>query len=91
MQRRTFLKRRRGRGVYGCAERVLGREGQRPPSERLNLATFGLGWPGCKDTDALAGDNNIVALCDVDATRDPEFRKKYPNAKSYQDYRPAVG
>jgi len=88
MQRRTFLKAAAGVGAFMVVpSRVLGREGQRPPSERLNLATFGLGWPGCKDTDALADDNNVVALCDVDATRDPEFRKKYPNAKSYQDYR----
>ena len=85
VKRRTFLK---GAGsVLIVPSRVLGREGQTPPSARLNIATIGLGWPGCKDTNALAGDNNIVALCDVDATRDPEFRKKYPGAKSYQDYR----
>ncbi len=65
---------------------VLG-QGQTPPSERLNIACIGLGWPGCKDVDALAGDNNIVALCDVDATRAPEFRNKHAKAKQYQDYR----
>jgi predicted dehydrogenase len=66
---------------------VLGLQGQNPPSNRLNIACIGLGWPGCKDTDALAGDNNIVALCDVDANRAPDFRKKYPDAKPFQDYR----
>ena len=89
MNRRGFLKTAAaGAGSFMIVPgRVLGLEGQTPPSGRLNIATIGLGWPGCKDTNALAGDNNIVALCDVDATRDPEFRKKYPGAKSFQDYR----
>ena len=90
MNRRRFLK---AAGATAGAvtivpSRVLGREGQTPPSGRLNIACIGLGWPGCcKDTDALAGDNNIVALCDVDSTRAPDFRKKYPNARQFQDYR----
>jgi predicted dehydrogenase len=88
MDRRTFLKAAAGAGSFMIVpSRVLGREGQTPPSERLNLATIGLGWPGRKDTDALAGDNNVVALCDVDTACEPEFRKKHPGAKSYQDYR----
>ncbi len=89
LNRRRFLK---AAGVAAGAftivpSRVLGLGGQTSPSNRLNIATIGLGWPGCKDTDALAGDNNIVALCDVDTARAPEFRTKHPKAKSYQDYR----
>jgi len=66
---------------------VRAQDGKPTPNNRLNLACIGLGWPGCKDTDALSGENNIAALCDVDATCAPDFRKKYPGAKSYQDYR----
>ncbi len=86
--RRGFLAAGAGAAAFMIVpSRVLGREGQTPPSGRLNLATIGLGWPGCKTANALAGDNNIVALCDVDAERDPEFRKRHAGAKSFQDYR----
>ncbi len=88
LSRRGFLK---AGGAAAAATfvpgPVLGLQGRNPPGNRLNLACIGLGWPGCKDTDALAGDNNVVALCDVDANRAPDFRKKYPDAKPYQDYR----
>jgi predicted dehydrogenase len=66
---------------------VLAGGGATPPSEKLNIATIGLGWPGRKDTDALAGTNNIVALCDVDTRQSPEFRKKYATARQFQDAR----
>lgn len=65
---------------------VLG-QGQTPPSRKLNIACIGLGWPGCKDVDALAPTDNIVAFCDVDTQRAPDFRKKYPKARSFVDYR----
>ena len=61
--------------------------GQTPPSDRLNIAVVGLGWPGCKDCDALAENSNIVALCDVDAAAAPDFRKKYAAARQFQDFR----
>jgi predicted dehydrogenase len=51
------------------------------------VACVGLGWPGRKDTDAVAASDNIVALCDVDTNREPEFRKKYQKAKNFVDYR----
>jgi len=93
--RKNGMDRRRFLGAAGAAaaavtvvpSRVLGLGGQNPPGGRLNVACIGLGWPGCKDTDALAGDNNIVALCDVDSSRAPDFRKKYPDARPFQDYR----
>ena len=61
--------------------------GTTPPSEKLNIACIGLGWPGCKDTDALSSTNNIVALCDLDTRQAPAFRKKYAQAQQFQDYR----
>jgi predicted dehydrogenase len=65
---------------------VLG-QGQIPPSEKLNIACIGLGWPGCKDVDALAATENIVAFCDVDSSRAGDFRKKYERARNFVDYR----
>ncbi|MGO9111558.1 MAG: Gfo/Idh/MocA family protein [Thermoguttaceae bacterium] len=87
--RRKFLK--AGAAAAATASivprRVVAGSGQTPPSDRLNIAVVGLGWPGCKDGDALAENSNIVALCDVDAAAAPGFRKKYAAARQFQDFR----
>ncbi|MGA2498955.1 MAG: Gfo/Idh/MocA family oxidoreductase [Tepidisphaeraceae bacterium] len=91
--RKTGISRRTVLGVAGAAasfmivpRRVVAGAREIPPSEKINLALIGLGWPGRKDVDALAGEN-IVALCDVDTRRELDWRKKYPGAKQFVDYR----
>jgi predicted dehydrogenase len=74
-------------GAFTIVPRHVLGQGQTPPSEKLNVACIGLGWPGCKDVDALAPTDNIVAFCDVDSARAPEFRKKYEKARNFVDYR----
>ncbi|MCY2952564.1 MAG: Gfo/Idh/MocA family oxidoreductase [Planctomycetota bacterium] len=74
-------------GAFTIVPRHVLGQGQSPPSEKLNIACIGLGWPGCKDVDALASSDNIVAFCDVDSARAPEFRNKYAKAKNFVDYR----
>jgi len=44
---------------------VLGRGGQAPPSEKMNLAFVGCGMAGRSQIGSLKSQN-IVALCDVD-------------------------
>src|SRR5690349_21473108 len=66
---------------------VLGGEGVVPPSEKLNIAAIGVGWPARMDMDGMAPENNIVAICDVDQAREPEYYKKYPGVKRFVDYR----
>lgn len=62
-----------------------------PPSERVNLACCGCGGQGGQDINTLFGTGlaNIVALCDVDAngTGATAMRKKFPEAKFYDDFR----
>jgi predicted dehydrogenase len=87
LTRRSFLHAASAAAVVSIVPRHVLGQGQLPPSEKLNIACIGLGWPGCKDTDALAPTENIVALCDVDSTRAPDFRKKYAKARSFVDYR----
>src|SRR5439155_21938603 len=77
MTRRGFVKSVGAAGAFMIVPRHVLGQGQVPPSEKLNVACIGLGWPGRKDTDALAATDNIVALCDVDEAREPDFRKKY--------------
>ncbi len=56
-------------------------------NEKLNIAGIGVGGMGAGDIDAVAGGNNIVALCDVDARHAAGTFQKYPKAKRYTDFR----
>ena len=67
--------------------RVLGAGGEAPPSERLNIAGIGVGGMGAGDIGAVAPNNNIVALCDVDSRQAGATFKKFPDAKQYRDFR----
>jgi predicted dehydrogenase len=65
---------------------VLGGQDTPSPSDKLNIAAVGVGGMG-KSNLLRCEAENIVALCDVDfALADPVF-KKYPNAKTYKDFR----
>jgi len=65
---------------------VLGRNGDTPPSEKLNIAGVGVGGMGGSNVNAASGEN-IVALCDVDDNYAAGTFKRYPKAKTYRDYR----
>ncbi len=65
------------------ADRVLGRS----PNERVNIACVGVGGKGSSDTDGAARYGEIVALCDIDDRRLKDKARKYPNAKTFHDYR----
>jgi len=56
------------------------------PNEKLNIAGIGVGGQGGNDIDNLNSEN-IVALCDVDDAYAAKVYKRYPNAKTYRDYR----
>ncbi|MBN2128894.1 MAG: Gfo/Idh/MocA family oxidoreductase [Sedimentisphaerales bacterium] len=65
---------------------VLGANGDRPASEKLNIAAIGSGGMGAGNINACSTEN-IVALCDVDDARAAETFKKFPNARRYKDFR----
>ena len=87
MSRRQFLKTATGTAAaFSIVPRhALGR-GMNPPSEKLNIAGIGAGGMGGGDIDAVSGNNNIIALCDVDLRRASAI-KKFPKAKVYRDFR----
>ena len=66
---------------------VLGGQGKTPPSEKLNIAGIGIGGQGAWDLEQVAGEANIVALCDVDWDYAAHTFKKYPQAKKHKDFR----
>src|SRR5438046_2732510 len=80
MKKRTTLTRRdfvRAAGAAAATFMIVPRHvvagaGVNPPSERLNIAGIGVGGMGAGDIGAVATDNNIVALCDVDQNRSAE-------------------
>ncbi len=62
--------------------------GYRSPNEKLNLAAIGAGGrPAQVLRDAVAGVENVVALCDVDWERGKEGFARYPDAVKYKDFR----
>ena len=60
-----------------------------PPSQRLRHASFGAGGMAWADLTQISNCENvdIVAVCDVDLNRMVEAKKKFPNARFYQDWR----
>jgi predicted dehydrogenase len=65
---------------------VLGRNGNVPPSRKLNIAGVGVGGMGGGYIQSVSSEN-IVALCDVDEKYAANTYKRYPRAKIYRDFR----
>ena len=103
IDRRNFLK-STGAGIAMFSivpSYVLGRNGNTPPSGKLNIAGVGVGGMGKGNLGAIckplserkeglwpdSNSQNIVALCDVDWDRAKETVEEYPDAKRYKDYR----
>jgi predicted dehydrogenase len=59
------------------------------PANTLRHACFGVGGMGGSDLAHISNCKNveIVALCDVDLAQAADARKKFPNARFYQDWR----
>ena len=68
---------------------AVAKSGQTPPSEKLNIAGIGVGSMGHGDVGAVAGGNNIVALCDVDwGYNDVQASfHDHPKAEKFRDFR----
>ncbi len=72
-------------GTLVVPARVLGL-GDRPPSEKLNLAFVGINARGGINR-AAEQDENGVALCDVNKDHLARIGKEYPGAATYRDFR----
>ena len=85
MQRRKFLKSVAvaGAGVLIVRSGILrGAE----PSNKLNVALFGT-WGRADAHMGILGGENVVALCDVNEQHLALGAKRFPNAKTYADWR----
>ncbi|KXU35434.1 oxidoreductase [Cephaloticoccus primus] len=68
---------------------VLGGTGFTAPSEKLAIASIGVGGQGGHDAAnfSKSGKAEITHLCDVDSNRMASAAKLYPKAKRYKDFR----
>ena len=91
MKRRSFLKTAAATAVASLSivpRHVLGGKGNVPPSERLNLASIGVGGMGHSDIQSLAaGPINMVALCDIDDRNLAAASGRFSAAKTFSDFR----
>ncbi len=85
MKRRDFLKTAAaGAGWLILPSGVL--SGANAPSNKLNVALIGTWGRGEAHFDALSSEN-VVALCDVNEEHLAFGAKRFPNAKTYVDWR----
>jgi len=86
MKRRNFLNTTAlaGAGLVILPSGVL--SGKNSPGNKLNIALIGVWGRGMAHYAALANEN-VVALCDVNEARFADALKRFPNAKTYVDWR----
>jgi len=86
--RRRFL-RQAALGGAGCLLLKDARSARSAQaSEKLNLALIGVGGRGSWFVGALPRlGENLVALCDVDDTKNPDAYQQLPKAKRFRDFR----
>jgi len=90
ISRRTFLQ----RGAVAAAaftiapSSILGKShGYIAPSDKLNIATVGIGGMGHSNIKNVEASENIYALCDVDWKYAKPVLDRFPQAKKYKDWR----
>ena len=86
MQRRQFLK---SAAFVGAGTLILPRTklfGADAPSNKLNIALIGTWGRGEAHFGAISSEN-VVALCDVNEEHLAFGAKRFPNAKTYVDWR----
>src|ERR1700744_795258 len=76
-------------GIMIVPRHVLGGKGFVAPSDRLTVASVGVGGKGAGDITNFdkTGKADIAYLCDVDDKRAAATVAKFPKAKFYKDWR----
>ncbi len=89
ISRRSFLQRYAAGALLGAPmivpRHVIAGSGQTPPSEKINIASIGVGGMGHGDVMSVSGEN-LIAFCDVDDTRAANTFQKFPDVKRFKDF-----
>ncbi|MCX6898334.1 MAG: Gfo/Idh/MocA family oxidoreductase [Verrucomicrobia bacterium] len=88
--RREFLKHSALVGAGFWLGRSTATAKSRSPNDKLNIGIIGVHSRGAANMAAVATTENIAALCDVNEEFLAEAAKKYPQAKTYSDWRKLV-
>ena len=87
--RRTFLKQSALAGVGYWVAAGAAPAQSASPNEKLNIGIIGVAGRGGGNMGSVAGEN-IVVLCDVDDRHLAGAAQRFPQAKTYVDWREAV-
>lgn len=85
--RREFIKYTGLVGAGVWTSTALGAVESNSPNQKIQFACFGVGGKGSSDTADAARRGEVIAICDVDTKRLKASQRRYPNAKSFTDYR----
>lgn len=86
--RRSFLKGLAVSTAGGIVlPNILVAQDETPAGRKLGIGCIGVGGKGWSDMEGAAKENEIVAICDVDETHLAKAAAKYPNAKTFRDFR----
>ena len=84
--RRAFLGQTSAAAASALAFPLISRGAVLGANSKLNIAGIGVGGKGWTDITSC-DSQNIVGLCDVDATRLAKAKEKYPRAVALADWR----
>jgi predicted dehydrogenase len=86
--RRSFIKGLSATTAGSLAfPNLLLRAQDTPASKKLGIACIGVGGKGFSDMESASFQNEIVAICDVDANHLARAAERFPKAKQYRDFR----
>ena len=86
--RRSFLKSLTAATATGIAmPNLLLRAQDVAAGKKLGIGCIGVGGKGFSDMVNASFENEIVAICDVDANFLAKAAKKFPQARQYRDFR----
>jgi len=85
--RRNFMKLTAAAGAGFWATAGVQAQETKSPNEKINFASIGIGGKGSSDSNDAGRAGNMVAIVDIDKERLEQAGVRFPDAKSYTDYR----
>jgi predicted dehydrogenase len=86
--RRDFLQTTAATGIgFYLTAGARGEEKKLAPSDKLRIASIGVGGKGSSDSTNAVRNDEMVAICDTDTKRLENAGKRWPKAKAYTDFR----
>ncbi|MFN3149916.1 Gfo/Idh/MocA family protein [Bremerella sp.] len=85
--RRNFIKLTAAAGAGFWAAAGVQAQETKSPNEKINFASIGIGGKGSSDSNDAGRAGNMVAIVDIDKERLEQAGARFPDAKSYTDYR----